>query len=618
MSNYLENINSPELLKTLDYKELDSLCAQIRTELVETVSETGGHLASNLGAVELTVALHRVLNAPKDKIIWDVGHQSYVHKMLTGRYKRMNSLRREGGLCGFCSPNESEYDVTFTGHASASLSVAQGIAESRPHLKESYDVVAVIGDGALSGGLSIEALNNIGHNKSKMMIVLNDNEMSIEKNVGAFSTYLAKARTNPKYTRLKNKVTMYVNRMPEGDGIYKGLRRIKNNLKRILTPNLFFEQFGLTYLGPVDGHNIKDMEEMFNRALRLNEPVLIHVITKKGKGYIHAENNPQRFHGIGPFDKDSGEAPSKKETFSTVFGKKLCALAKDNKNIAVVCPAMISGSGLTEFSQKYPDRIYDVGIAEGHAVTFSSGLSIGGSVPVVSIYSTFLQRAYDNVIHDVCLGNYHVVFAIDRAGLVPGDGATHQGIFDISYLSSVPNMTILAPSSFSELEKMLDYAVNVHNGPIAVRYPRGGEIESIDNGEFFLSKAKIIREGKDVTIASEGRLLSNALKSAEILKEKGISATVIDVRTVKPLDFDTIFDSACKTKKLYTLEENVAKGGMGEMLLAEAKIRKMDFDIKIHSIPDEFVPHASEEELMNKYAFTPEKIAEDIERMFNS
>lgn len=618
MSKFIQNIHSPKDLKKLSYTQLDMLCEEIRDTLVDVVSKNGGHLASNLGAVELTIALHRVLDTPKDKIVWDVGHQTYVHKILTGRLRELDTLRKNGGLCGFCSPSESEYDASFTGHASASLSTALGLVEARNFTKENYNVAAVIGDGSFSGGLSMEAINNIGNLKNKMLIILNDNEMSISKNVGAFSTYLAKARTNPKYTALKQKTIDMVHRMPEGDGIYKVLKTVKTQLKKMLAPNIFFEQLGVTYLGPVDGHNIKDIEEMLKRALTLNEPVMVHVITKKGKGYPFAEKNPQIYHGIGPFDRKNGKTEEAKPSFSSVFGSEICALSEKNEKIALITPAMIQGSGLVEFSKKFPERIYDVGISEGHAVTFAAGLANGGAVPVVAIYSTFLQRAYDNMLHDVCLGNYHVVFAVDRAGFVAGDGATHQGLFDLSYLTSAPNMTVLAPSSFADLKKMLNYAVNEHKGPIAIRYPRGGEGAEIDNGEFVLSKAKILKTGVDVTIVAEGRMVCDALRAAEILDSKGINAEVIDVRTVKPIDFDTILASAQKCGKLVCIEENILRGGMGEMLASETQKRKMNPDVFLRAVPDEFVSHATDDELRERYGFTPEKIAQDIERMFNS
>ena len=616
MQKYLDKINSPADLKKLGKEEIPVLCSEIRELLINSVSKSGGHLAGNLGVVELTVALHRVLNAPKDKIVWDVGHQSYVHKILTGRKEELDTLRTWGGLSGFCSPEESEYDTTYTGHASSSLSQAAGIAAARDISGEDYTVAAVIGDGAFTGGLAFEALNNIGNLKPRMLIILNDNEMSISENVGAFSAFLSRARTNPKYTASKRKIVEKIKNMPGGGKkLMQSLQNIKRHIKWMVTPNLLFEQFGVTYLGPVNGHSVEDMEDLLRRAMTLNEPVLVHVITKKGKGYSPAEKRPQVFHGVGPFEKSTGEFEKKSASFSDAFGKTLCTLCEKNDKIVAITPAMIHGSGLSEFSKKFPDRLYDVGIAEGHAVTFAGGLAGGGLIPVTAIYSSFLQRAYDNLICDVALANYHAVFAVDRAGLVAGDGATHQGIFDISYLTSIPNMTLLSPSSYRELEKMLDYAVNKHNGPIAIRYPRGREKTDIDNGEFLPGRASIVREGTNVTIASEGQSVYTALCVAVILKEKDISAEVIDVRTIKPIDYETVFKSANKTGYLYTLEENLRRGGMGEMLSSYAKENAELFNVTIKAIEDTFIPHGSISELNEKYGFTAEKIALDIERM---
>ena len=616
MYNYLDKIKSPDDLKKLGKDELPVLCSEIRELLINTVSKRGGHLAGNLGVVELTVALHRVLDSPKDKIVWDVGHQSYVHKILTGRAQRLDSLRQMDGLCGFCNPKESVHDASFTGHASASLSTAAGIAQTRELTGENYKVAAVIGDGAFTGGLAFEALNNIGNLRSKMLIVLNDNEMSISENVGAFSAFLSRARTNRKYTTSKRKIIEKIRSMPGGgEKLMQTLHKIKKHIKSAVTPNLLFEQFGITYLGPVNGHNIEDMEELFARALALDEPVLVHVITKKGKGYTPAEKMPQKFHGIGPFERITGETESKRESYSDVFGKHLCTLAKKNHKIVAITPAMKAGSGLKEFAAEFPERFYDVGIAEGYAVTFAGGIAAGGGIPVAAIYSSFLQRAYDNLIHDIAIGNYHVVFAVDRAGFVAGDGATHQGLFDISYLTGIPNMTLLAPSSYNELEKMLDYAVNKHNGPIAIRYPRGREKTAINNGEFVISKASVVRTGKDITIAAEGQSVSIALDAALLLEKQGISAEIIDVRTIKPLDFDTVFESSKKSGHLYTIEENLMRGGMGEMLAAEAKMRGYDFTMKIKAVEDEFVTHGSMKEIGERYGFNAERIALDIERM---
>lgn len=619
MYQYVNKIQYPSDIKKLKANQLTVLCDEIRDLLVSSVSKNGGHLASNLGVVELTVALHRVLNAPHDKIIWDVGHQSYVHKILTGRADKLSTIRQLDGLCGFCNPKESEFDSCYSGHASTSLSTAAGFAQARDITGETYNIAAVIGDGAFTGGLAFEALNNIGNLKSKMLIILNDNEMSIAENVGAFSSLLARARTNRNYTESKRKLVKKIQSMPGGgEKLMHALHKVKKFVKFAISPNQLFEQFGITYLGPVNGHNIADMEEMFSRALLLDEPVLVHVITKKGKGYTPAEKKPQVFHGVGPFEKKTGKIEGKTGSFSEVFGNKLCELASLNNKIIAITPAMIPGSGLSGFSQQYPDRLYDVGIAEGHAVTFAGGMAAGGAVPVTAIYSSFLQRAYDNLIHDVALGNYHVVFAVDRAGFVAGDGATHQGIFDISYLTGIPNMTLLSPSSYSELEKMLDYAVNEHNGPIALRYPRGRAKRDINNGEFVLSKASVLRKGTDITIAAEGQSVDAALDAAELLSKKGIEAEVIDVRTIKPIDFETIFESAAKTGALLSIEENLKRGGMGEMLASEAKLSNLDFKMKIKAIEDEFIVHGNICDINSRYGFTPEQICAEIERMLKS
>ena len=619
MYKYLDTIKSPQDIKKMDAVQLEVLCSEIRDKLINTVSHSGGHLASNLGVVELSVALHRVLDAPEDKIIWDVGHQSYVHKILTGRSGRLDTIRQENGLSGFCNPTESEYDASYSGHASASLSQALGLCEARKFTGEDYKVAAVIGDGAFTGGLAYEAINNIGNLHSKMLIILNDNEMSIAENVGAFSTFLSKARTNRKYTASKRRIVRKIQGMRGGGRkLMKRLRKIKQSIKSILGQNMLFEQLGVTYLGPVNGHNIQDMEELFRRALELEEPTIVHVITKKGKGYQPAENLPQVFHGVGPFEVETGRLEKKRPSYSDVFGKIMCQMADNNEKLAVITPAMIPGSGLKEFAKKYPDKIYDVGIAEGHAVTFASGIANGGGIPVVSIYSSFLQRGYDNIIHDVALGNYHVVFAVDRAGLVAGDGATHQGLFDISYLTGIPNITLLSPSSYNEFEKMLYYAVNVHEGPIALRFPRGRATVDIDCGKFTVSEAAVLKKGSDVTILAEGQSVSIALRAAQILAEKNISAEVIDPRTIKPLDFDTVLKSAVKTGNLYTVEENLRRGGMGEMVAAEAKIRGLSFKMSIKAIEDKFIEHATISQLNEIYGFTPVQIAEDIERMLKA
>ncbi len=616
MYEYINKIESPNDIKNLNENQLTQLCSEIRECLINTVSDCGGHLASNLGVVELTVALHRVLDAPKDKIVWDVGHQSYVHKILTGRLNRLSTLRSDGGLCGFCSPEESEYDVCRTGHSSTSVSMALGLAQAREIRGKDYRVCAVIGDGAFTGGLAFEAINNAGALKTKMMIILNDNEMSIDENVGSFPKILARARTSQKYTASKKKVSSTLLKYRYGGKTAVNLiHNIKNRIKNFVAPNLFFEELGITYLGPVDGHSIKDMEELFKRAVNYDGPVMVHVITKKGRGYLPAEKSPQKYHGVSPFEKELGVKGETEDSYSKIFGSALCSIAEKNKRVAAITPAMQSGSGLSSFAKKFPERFYDVGIAESHAVTFAAGLSHGKTIPVVAIYSTFLQRGYDNVIHDVCIDNNHVVFAIDRAGFVPYDGVTHQGIFDISYLGAIPNMTILSPSSYLELEKMLEYAINEHNGPIAIRYGRGKEEMSISNGEFTLSEACIVKKGKHITLVGVGSTVALCCDAADILAERGISAEVIDVRTVKPLDFDTIFKSAEKTGFVITFEENIRRGGVGEMIVCEAKLRNIDAKIKIKAIDDEFVQHASLSALREKFGFLPEQIALDAERM---
>ncbi|MBR1968910.1 MAG: 1-deoxy-D-xylulose-5-phosphate synthase [Clostridia bacterium] len=616
MYEFIDKIESPNDIKNLNENQLEKLCREIRECLINTVSDCGGHLASNLGVVELTVALHRTLDAPNDKIVWDVGHQSYVHKILTGRLNRLNTLRSDGGLSGFCSPEESEYDVCQTGHSSTSVSMALGLAQAREIRGKDYKVCAVIGDGAFTGGLAFEAINNAGASKTKMMIILNDNEMSIDENVGSFSKFLAKARTSQKYTASKKKVSMALLKYQHGGKTAVNfIHNIKNRIKNFVAPNLFFEELGITYLGPVDGHSIKDMEELFERAVNYDGPVMVHVLTKKGRGYLPAEESPQKYHGVAPFERESGLKAESSNSYSKVFGNALCTIAEKNKRVAAITPAMQSGSGLSTFANKFPERFYDVGIAESHAVTFAAGLARGKIIPVVSVYSSFLQRGYDNVIHDVCIDNNHVVFAIDRAGLVPHDGVTHQGVFDVSYLGAIPNMKILAPSSYFELEKMLEYALNEQKGPIAIRYPRGKEEMSISNGDFTLSKASIVKKGKNITLVGTGSAVALCCDAADILAENGISAEVIDVRTIKPLDFDTIFGSAKKTGVVISVEENIRRGGVGEIIACEAKLRNIDVKIEIKAVEDEFIQHASLNSLREKFGFLPEQIASDAERM---
>lgn len=616
MEKLLDKINSPADVKKLPASKLDALAMQVRRYLVDVVSSCGGHLSSNLGVVELTIALCRCLDLPKDKIIWDVGHQSYVYKMFTGRREAMKKLRTLEGCGGFSSPEESEYDFTVSGHSSTSLSSALGAAMAQKVTHTDSKICCVIGDGALTGGLALEALENIGQAKEPMLIVLNDNEMSISKNVGSISALLSKARTGEGYKKAKVRVENVLNKIPYwGDKLSSAAKNVKEHLKYAITAGTFFESMGITYLGSVDGHSIEDMCEIFSRALLMDTPVLVHVMTKKGKGYSFAETEPHKYHGTNAFDKNKGVEESNAKTYSSVFGSELCALAERNEKIVAITPSMTLGSGLAEFEKRFPERFYDVGIAEGHSVTFGGGLATFGAVSVVAVYSSFLQRACDSVIHDLAIGNNHSVLAIDRAGLVPGDGATHQGVFDVAMLSMVPNLCILSPSSFSELRKMLRYSIEQHNGPIAVRYPRGGEKMSIDNGEFVLGKASVLRVGDGVTIVSYGSMVHRALKCADELEKRGISAEVIDLRTIKPIDEEAVIKSVLKTGKAVVMEEVVRRGGIGEQLAGILCEKGIGAKIKIIALPDEFMPHATADELEEYCGFTTNgliKAMEDI------
>ncbi|MCH5188401.1 MAG: 1-deoxy-D-xylulose-5-phosphate synthase [Oscillospiraceae bacterium] len=613
--NILSKIKTPDDLKGLSSRQLKTLAAEVREELVNIVSENGGHLSSNLGVVELTMALCRVLDLPDDKLIWDVGHQSYVYKLFTGRRGDMHALRSMNGAGGFSSPDESEYDFCISGHSSTSLSVGLGAVMANELTGGKSRVCCVIGDGALTGGLAMEALDNIGHLKRPMLIVLNDNEMSITKNVGSISTLLSRARSGKKYMKAKNTVETALNKIPYiGEKLSGAARFVKEHIKYAVTAGTLFESMGITYLGPVDGHKLAETEDLLRRALSMDEPVVVHVLTKKGKGYGPAEAAPQKYHGVGPFDKAHG-LPASKASYSSVFGDELCRIAKKNPKLAAITPSMTLGSGLSGFAKKYKDRFFDVGIAEGHAVTFTAGLAAGGVVPVVSVYSSFLQRAYDNIIHDLAIAGLHAVIAVDRAGLIPGDGATHQGIFDVAFLSAVPNVAILAPSSYDELRKMLRFAIEDYNGTIAVRFPRGGESRAIDNGDYVFGKAATLRSGTDITIAAYGSMVARALNCAELLAEKGISAEVIDMRTIKPFDTAAIITSGNKTGRLVFMEEVVCCGSIGEQLLAHLVSREGNFKFKHIALPDRFVPHATMAELEDYYGFTTEKLVEKLEEL---
>jgi len=607
----LNTINSPEDLKTLNSEKLNILCAEIREFLVKTVMKSGGHLASNLGVTELTVALLKSFNLPEDKIIYDVGHQSYVHKILTGRLKDFENLRCFGGISGFPKTSESPYDSFNTGHASTSISAALGMARARDLNGQKHNVIAVIGDGAMTGGMAFEGLNDAGNGNTKLIIVLNDNEMSIEKNVGGLSEYLNKIRTAPRYNKTKDRVHDFLQKFGgAGNAVEKGIKNFKNGIKYAYSSGALFEFLGFTYIGICDGNDIPSLCDVFQRAKNIEGPVLIHVLTKKGMGFADAEDNPEKFHGVSRSTLSINKSDFK---YSNVFGSLLCANAKENDKVVAITAAMPSGCGLVEFASEFPKRFFDVGIAEQHAVTMAAGLAISGIVPVVCIYSTFLQRAYDQILHDVCQQNLHVVFAIDRAGVVGEDGETHQGVFDFSFLLHIPNITVLSPSCYEEMKYMLHYAINECSGPVAIRYPRGST-PFRDCEQFKISTAEKLQDGKDVTIVCAGNMVDTCLKVSDILKENNISADVINIRTIKPFDRETVFASISKTNFLVTVEDNMKIGGMGEMIYCE-----YDNPVKaLHFGFDKFITHGKPDVLYDQYGMSAEKIADKIIKEWHS
>ena len=611
MSEILDKINLPDDLKKLNLEEKKKLCKEIRNLIIDVTSKNGGHVASNLGVVELTVALHSVFNTPEDKIIWDVGHQCYVHKILTGRKDKFSNIRQFGGISGFPKICESEYDSFNTGHSSTSISIATGMARARDILNEKYEVIAVIGDGSLTGGMALEALNDAGSSKANVKVILNDNEMSISKNVGGIPLYLSKIRTKTGYTRSNRKIKELTNKIPFiGKPIVSFAHYTKQIIKRAIIHNMYFEDIGFTYLGPVDGHNIHKLEDILERSKKIKGPVLIHVVTKKGKGYELAEKNPDKFHGISAYNKETGETKKKKD-YSKVFGDKLIELAKKDKTIVAVTAAMRDGTGLKEFATQFPDRFFDVGIAEQHALGLIAGMAKAGLKPVMPIYSSFLQRGYDQIIHDIALSSIPVTVCIDRAGIVGNDGETHQGIFDLSFLSSIPNIVIMAPKNFEELEKMLEFGVNL-NKPVFIRYPRGGEnLKFSKTEEIKLGKAEVIQTGTDLSIIAIGKMVERAKEIANQLAEKKIE--IINARFLKPLDEETILKSIEKTKNVITIEDNLLKGGLGSAVI-ELINRKAKENIKIKTFgyDDIFVEHGSLDELENKYNLSTEKILENL------
>ena len=614
---YLEQIHEANDIKKLNERELAGLAEEIRTFLVEKISKTGGHLASNLGVVELTMAMHLSFQLPEDKMIWDVGHQSYTHKILTGRKEGFDGLRKYGGMSGFPKRKESDCDAFDTGHSSTSISAGLGYARGRDILGQDYSVISVIGDGSLTGGMAYEALNNAAEMKTNFIIVLNDNHMSISKNVGGMSSYLGELRTAQVYTDLKDTVENVLGSIPfGGEKMVRHIKRTKSSIKQLLVPGMFFEDMGIKYLGPVDGHDLKALRRAFTEAKRVKGPVLVHVLTKKGKGYLPAEENPSRFHGTGPFDIQTGEPISKsgKDSCTDVFSKVMLDLAKKDDRLVAITAAMEDGTGLAAFHRYYPDRFFDVGIAEEHAVSFAAGLALGGMIPVVAIYSSFLQRAVDQMLHDVCMQNLHVIFAIDRAGLVGADGETHQGCFDLSYLTMMPNMTVMAPKNGRELEKMMEFAVHAA-GPCAIRYPRGTAYQGLEDFESPIryGKSEILYRGKDTAILSVGSMTEVCEQVYKEMKNRGEAPTFVNARFVKPLDTE-LLDELAKDHKLFvTVEENVKNGGFGEHVAAYMEACHPEVRVLPLAIWNRFVQHGEIASLRAKIGLSAPEILNAIE-----
>lgn len=612
----LEKINSAEDVKKLNAEEQKKLAEEIRKYILEVVSENGGHLASNLGVVELTIALHTVFDLPTDKVVWDVGHQTYVHKIITGRREELKNIRKLDGIAGFPKTNENEADCFNTGHSSTSISAALGMARARDIKKENNHVLAVIGDGALTGGMALEALNDAGCSKAKLTVILNDNEMSISRNIGGVNMLLSKLRTRRAYTKSNVSGKKIISKIPViGKPIVKIVQRMKRSIKQLVIPKMFFEDIGFRYLGPVDGHNIEELERMLKISKELDGPVLLHVLTKKGKGYKIAEENPDKFHATGPFDIETGKPKKVKSAdFSKVFGDKLVELAKNNDKIVAITASMKDGTGLGRFQKEFPDRFFDIGIAEQHALGLAAGMAKDGVIPVVPIYSSFYQRAYDQVIHDIALQNLPVIMCVDRAGIVGADGETHQGQFDMAFFRLVPNLTIMAPKNFKELEDMLEFAVTL-NKPVVIRYPRGGEgKEKIEQEERIqLGKAEILKEGNDITIVAIGKTVERAQIVSKMLEEKNIEAEVINARFLKPLDKETIKASIEKTRRIITIEDGTIINGLGtavKELIVDENLENIE--VKNYAYPDNFIQHGTVDELEKLYGQDAESIANDI------
>lgn len=613
----LEKINKPNDIHKIALADFPLLAEEIRQFLIESVSRTGGHLASNLGAVELTLALHNVLDLPQDRIIWDVGHQAYTHKILTGRKDGFAKLRQEGGMSGFPKRKESDCDAFDAGHSSNSISAGLGYVRARDLLGQNYRVVSVIGDGALTGGMAYEAMNNAAGLKTNFIIVLNDNNMSISKNVGGMSSYLSALRTAESYTGMKINVTKTLKKVPKiGPAIVDTMRKTKSSIKQLIIPGMLFENMGITYLGPVDGHNMRQMMRLFNEAKRVEGPVIVHVLTEKGRGYTPACVHPDRFHGTGPFDIKTGKSLSAKKslTYTDVFSDTVTALGKEQKKLVCITAAMREGTGLKRFAKKFPDRFFDVGIAEEHAVSFAAGLALGGMIPVVAIYSSFLQRAVDQIVHDVCMQNLHVIFAIDRAGLVGADGETHQGCFDLSYLTMIPNMTVMAPKNAWELSKMLEFSAYMA-GSCAIRYPRGGAYQGLEEFQSPIQygKSEILYRGEKTAILSVGSMTAVCEQVYKEMKAKGENPTFVNARFVKPLDTG-LLDELAKDHSLFvTVEENVKSGGFGEHVAAYMEACHPETRVLPIAIWNRFVEHGEVDSLRAKIGLSPAEIFSAIE-----
>ena len=617
MKKLLDSMKFPEDIHCLNDNELNNLGDEIREFLIESVSKTGGHLASNLGVVDLTLSLFRSFDIERDKIIWDVGHQSYVHKILTGRKDRFDQLRKKDGMSGFPKRNESKYDAFDTGHSSTSISAALGMARARDLKGDDYKVIAVIGDGALTGGMAFEALNDVGFNKTDLIIILNDNQMSIAPNVGGMSRYLNNLRMDPSYNKLKKDLNNTLNTSTVGKSVAGSISKIKDSIKQLVVPDMFFEDMGIKYLGPIDGHDIHGMNEVFNKAKSIKGPVLIHTITQKGKGYRHAENSPAQYHGVSAFDLESGKPyKSSGNNYSKVFGESLLKIASEDKDVVAITAAMPDGTGLKDFSKEFKERFFDVGIAEQHAVTLAAGMSCAGLKPVFAVYSTFLQRAFDQVIHDVCIQNLPVVFAIDRAGIVGEDGETHQGIMDISYLSMIPNMTVVAPKCLDEVDVLLKWAIN-KNSPVAIRYPRGGDIvdnikpiECVKEGKW-----EVLKDGNKVAIVATGKMVQFAIKAASILEQEGTEVTVINATFIKPLDLDLIRRLSDENYNIVTVEDNVENGGLGCLISKELMEVQYKGKIKILAYKDRFIEQGSVDSIYKENGLDEEGIVKAVHEL---